>query len=608
MLRKLVSIASIILVISFFYVNNTFLILDEFVSDQVIKEEKDVHNDIKLLVIDDKSLQEIGKWPWPRSTLAEVSEQLAEAGAKAVWLDILYTESSQDQADDQALQEVVAKHENVYLSSNFVLGSKVDHSGKLQIKNYHTPIVNIPSDQLGHINVIPDDDNVVRKVMLGIQTNNNEMVPAISVRLANLLLEEKEKQITWNPENNQWRLGDSIIPTGSKNDVRFTYYTEPHEDSQDFQVMSNKFDTQPIYPLINGDFPPEYYAESIVLIGPYTIGLQDQYTTPMSRKTNMYGVEIHANIIQSLIDEDYYSKASTPLGLSIIVIMSILSFFTIDRFKAKWGFAAFVGFVILYFLTTFAVFHTQQLLLPFFYIILLLTLVYITSVISQYVLERKEKARVTSLFGRYVSKGVVDEILSSTEEVKLGGVRKEVTLVFVDIRGFTPLSENMEPEEVIVILNEYLDLCTRAVFEFEGTLDKFMGDGVMAIFGAPIEQEDHAERSVRAALRMKEFSGEMERRLKERYGKTVSFGVGLNSGPAVIGNIGSHDRLDYTAIGDTVNLAARLESNAKPGQILISESTYELIKDQFETTALDAIKVKGKEKPVTIYQVDGEKH
>lgn len=164
----------------------------------------------------------------------------------------------------------------------------------------------------------------------------------------------------------------------------------------------------------------------------------------------------------------------------------------------------------------------------------------------------------------------------------------------------------MEPEDITNILNDYLGLCSRAVYAYEGTIDKFIGDGVMSIFGAPCEQKDHPKRAVRAALQMQKESAKLAERLMERYGSSVSFGIGLNSGPAVVGNMGSHERLAYTAIGDTVNLASRLESNAKPGQILISKETYERIKETFKVTPLDAIKVKGKEQFVEIYQVEGE--
>lgn len=605
MVRKIASIAIITFIIGFMYANKSFFILQEFFSDQIIKEEKEVSLDIVILGIDDKSLEEIGKWPWPRSIIAETSEKIVEAGAKSVFVDVLYTESSQNVEEDKVLERVVQEHDNIYLAGNFVFASKQQEGtvGALDFSEFNKPAISIDTDQVGHINVFPDRDRVVRNIALGIPGEENQMIPAMSVKIANLILEEEGSPITWT-DNNEWFMGNEKLPTSSRNELRFSYATEPTENSTE---QTKKFDTFSISEVVNGNLPPEYFHNKLVFIGPYAVGLQDQYYTSMSKTTAMYGVEIHANIVQSLLDKTFYSKTSTSTGLMIIFFMITSSFVVIDRFKATWAFVAYAGFVIAYYIAAVIYYDVQSVVLPLFYVLLALTIVYITSVVSQYILERKEKSRVTNLFGRYVSKGVVDEILASKEEVKLGGERKEVTMVFVDIRGFTPLSEKMEPEEVIVILNEYLDLCTRAVFEYEGTLDKFMGDGVMAIFGAPIEQEDHAIRAVRAALRMKANSGAMEKRLEEKYGRSVSFGVGINSGPAVIGNIGSHDRLDYTAIGDTVNLSARLESNAKPGQILISENTYNMVKEVFEVTALDAIKVKGKEKPVTIYQVEGEK-
>jgi adenylate cyclase len=230
----------------------------------------------------------------------------------------------------------------------------------------------------------------------------------------------------------------------------------------------------------------------------------------------------------------------------------------------------------------------------------------VATMIGEYLKERQERNRVSGIFGRYVSKEVVNDILSAQEEIKLGGVRKDVTLMFVDIRGFTSLSEKMEPEDVLKNLNEYLELCTKAIFQYEGTLDKFIGDGAVSIFGAPLAQEDHAERAVRAALEIRDQAEELAENLRDKYGKPIYFGIGINSGPAVIGNIGSQDRHDFTAIGDTVNLAAWLEANAKPGQILISKETYERVKDIFECTACEPIIVKGKEKLVEVYQVEWE--
>lgn len=286
---------------------------------------------------------------------------------------------------------------------------------------------------------------------------------------------------------------------------------------------------------------------------------------------------------------------------------SLLTYWLTRRTKPWLAFIVFISIFIGYAVVAILANIVLNLLVPFTYPMLAIIISYIVSIVSRYLSERKERNRVTSLFSRYVSQQVVDEILSSQEAQNLGGTRKNVTLMFVDIRGFTPLSERIEPEEVIQVLNEYLDLCTQAVFRFEGTLDKFIGDGVMAIFGAPIPFADHPERAVRAALEMKKGSAALAEQLTEKYGYSVSFGIGLNTGDAVIGNIGAKNRLDYTAIGDTVNMAARLESNAKPGQILISQSTYDLVKDKFEIASLGEIKVKGKEKPVVVYQVTGEK-
>lgn len=278
----------------------------------------------------------------------------------------------------------------------------------------------------------------------------------------------------------------------------------------------------------------------------------------------------------------------------------------VERVNARRAILVAVLFIVTYTIVFHFVLERQNLILPLFYVVFAIIVCYVTSIVSQYLLERRERSRVTGLFGRYVSQAVVDEILSNPDAIKLGGERKDVTLLFIDIRGFTPLSEKMEPEDVINVLNEYLDLCTQAIFKYGGTLDKFIGDGVMAIFGAPVPQEDHAKRAVLAGIELKSQADELNRRIEEKYGRSVRFGMGINSGPAVIGNIGSKERLEYTAIGDTVNLASRLESNAKPGQILISEETYRRVKDDFVFKELPPLKVKGKEKPVNVYEVEGK--
>lgn len=554
-MKKIIAVIIIILAMSFLYYNQVLYNMERSVTDRVTIEPTKVDSRIKILAIDDESLAKIGKWPWPRNVVAELADKLLTNGALAVWPDIYYSDKSQNPAEDQALANVVAKYPNFYLPIYFDLETrKINH--QVVVERLEKPIIPIDPKQTGHINVIPDDDRVVRQVMLGI-SDKETRVPAISVQLANLLLPVDHK-LVWT-EDNRWMKGNLPLTTGQQNELLFSYATKPQD---------NKIDTIPIYKVLDGEVNPAQFAGSIVLIGPYAIGFEDKYYTPASKKLEMFGVEIHANIIQSLLDGGIYSRASRPVALLLILVLGLLAYFSMERVRAKWAVLILVAFLAVYTVVDVVVFQTFQIMLPYVYPILTIIALYIFSVVSQYIKERQERSRVTGIFGRYVSKAVVQEILSSKEEIKVGGVRKDITLMFVDIRGFTPLSEKMEPEDIINILNEYLDLCSRAVFAYEGTIDKFIGDGVMSIFGAPIEQKDHPERAVRAALQMQRESGKLAKDLMERYGRSVSFGIGLNSGPAVVGNIGSHDRLDYTAIGDTVNLAARLESNAKPGQIL----------------------------------------
>ncbi len=219
----------------------------------------------------------------------------------------------------------------------------------------------------------------------------------------------------------------------------------------------------------------------------------------------------------------------------------------------------------------------------------------------------REKEVIKGAFSKYVTKSVVDRILQHQDGLKLGGEKKVVTVFFSDIRGFTPMSEVLSAEEVVHLLNEYFTAMTAIIFKYEGTLDKFMGDAIMAVYGAPIDIPDHAERAVFAAIEMSEKMKELQAKWKMEGKREVNIGIGINTGEVVVGNIGSMERMEYTAIGDNVNLTQRLESVAEKGQILISSGTYERVKDKVEATMLDPIKVKGKVEKVIAYSVTGFK-
>ena len=209
-----------------------------------------------------------------------------------------------------------------------------------------------------------------------------------------------------------------------------------------------------------------------------------------------------------------------------------------------------------------------------------------------------------STFKKYVASQVVDELAKDDNfKTRLGGEKRPVAVLFVDIRGFTPLSESLMPEQVVKILNEYLALTTASILQNNGMLDKFIGDATMAVFNAPLDLDDYVFRAVQTALDMRKGSEKLAQNLQEQFGKTVSFGIGVNCGEAVVGNIGCEFRMDYTAIGDTVNTAARLESRAKPGEILISQAVYDTVKDRILAEEVGPMELKGKSNTVMVYRV-----
>ena len=217
----------------------------------------------------------------------------------------------------------------------------------------------------------------------------------------------------------------------------------------------------------------------------------------------------------------------------------------------------------------------------------------------------REKEMIKRAFTRYVAREVVDEILKDPERLVLTGERREVTVLFCDIRGFTPLSERLDPEGVVLLLNEFYNLMIEMTFKNDGTLDKFLGDGVMCVFGAPIARADHAMQAVRTALDMQEGIAALSARFVREGRQPIAVGIGVSAGEVVAGTVGSQDRMEYTAIGDSVNLAARLESIAKPGQVLISQQTFAMVDDRVQAKAMGAVRVKGKEEEVEIYEVIG---
>ncbi len=343
-------------------------------------------------------------------------------------------------------------------------------------------------------------------------------------------------------------------------------------------------------------------GNKIVMVGAFSRGMAaDEKPTPVGL---MYGVEIHANALNTILMKNFLVPVPFWADLLILLFMVMLVSFLASRLSTIWAFVVTIFLILFLFVADSVVFDRYAYIVNFTAPALATFFSLITIIVYRVMTEEKDKKRIRNMFGTYVSPAVVDQILDNPPE--LGGVDKELTVFFSDIRGFTTLSESMTPQELVKVLNRYLTAMTDIILAHDGTLDKYEGDAIMAFWGAPLSQEDHALRACRSALEQMKALKELN---KEFPDKQINIGIGLNTGNMTVGNMGSLQRMDYTLIGDHVNLGARLEGTNKQYRtnIIISEYTYGYVKDRMIVRELDNIRVKGKNKPVLIYELIDEK-
>ncbi|TVR05936.1 MAG: adenylate/guanylate cyclase domain-containing protein [Spirochaetaceae bacterium] len=347
-------------------------------------------------------------------------------------------------------------------------------------------------------------------------------------------------------------------------------------------------------------WPPTRAVENaILMVGAFAPGMAaDELTTPFGL---MYGVEVHANALNTIIMDRFLQHVPAWLDLLVIVILAAITSFMTSRLSIVWSFVVSLALVVIWFFVTTLTFDARTVVLNFSAPALAMIFAFVSIVVYRVMTEEKDKRRIRDMFGKYVSPRVVDQILERPPE--LGGVDKELTVFFSDIRGFTTLSESMTPQELVNHLNIYLTAMTDIILDHQGTLDKYVGDEIMCFWGAPLPQEEHAFLACRCALRQMEVLGELNASWPKE--KRIEIGIGINSGIMTVGNMGSLGRMNYTLMGDNVNLGARLEGTNKQygTAIIISEYTYGLVKDRVVARELDNIRVKGKNRPVLIYEL-----
>lgn len=360
----------------------------------------------------------------------------------------------------------------------------------------------------------------------------------------------------------------------------------------------------------DGKVRPEDVAGKIVLFGVTGTATHDQRVTPFS--TNSPGVEIHATAIENILHDDYLMRPwwATPFEWTILVFIALLVGLFLTRVRVLRGAFVAVLIAVIYHLFDNILFRNGIAVFSAFPIAEVLT-IYIAQTLYRYNTEEKDKNKVRKAFQLYLQPSVIEEMLKNKELPKLGGEKKVLSVMFSDIRGFTTISEKLTPEQLAKLINEYLTPMTNLVFEHGGTLDKYIGDALMAIYGAPVDQPDHALRCARTAVHMmRELAKLQERwRIEGNNYPPIDIGIGVNSGPMVVGNMGGNQRFDYTVLGDNVNLASRLEGVNKEyrSHIIISESTYNMCDGQLAARELGAIRVKGKKEPVKIFELLDDK-
>ena len=571
----------IIFLIAFF---DVFGYIDDRVCDLLYQQPRGVNHHIKMIGIDDseESLEMLGNSSeWQRDVYAQIIEKLGDQ-PELIVLDILLLGSRSEDGDTRFTEacrnsDRIISAEYIDYSTEYIpTGEGVGYVDPYYINSVQKPI-NSGYSALGFVNTDIGADGMVRSVRLTDEYEGEELQS-----LAYRTYTEYCKK-------------EGIQPSEPLLDHEGRFWIDYAGKPYDYECV-------PVWAFLSGKVDPRAFKDCIVFIGGYAASLRDEFSVPNSGD-QMFGVEINANILQALMDNRDVVPADKTLltAVSVIVCLAVFVFTRKVRFRINTPIVAVLtaGWFVLCVLLWRSGVMVQAVYVP-----LAAILSYLVNLGIKYAEEAIEKHKITTAFKKYVAPQVVEEIAKSGKyHIKLGGEKRDIAVLFVDIRGFTTLSENLETEKVVDIINRYLNLTTNAIFANGGTLDKFIGDATMAVFNSPFDLDDYVFRAVKTAKDIVDGGAAIEHEFMEKYGRSVAFGVGVNCGEAVVGNIGCDFRMDYTAIGDTVNTASRLESNAKRGQILISEAVYERVKDRITAEAIGEIPLKGKSKGVFVYSL-----
>ncbi|MFY9072786.1 CHASE2 domain-containing protein [Aliarcobacter butzleri] len=600
-----------------------------------IRGELPHNQNVVIVDIDETSIKSLGQWPWSRDKLAKILENLTLANVGIVGLDIVFAEEDRT-SPHKILQDLkiykkdvpnydlefanVVENSPVILGYQFDLVKKDNANAKVPqipaifiekdkpqdnksylIEAYNT-ILNIPQIQdkaysSGFFNNIPDDTGIIRSVPL-IISYDDTIYPSLALEVIRVI-NDTQKVVVQYDENgiSNIFLDDISIPTDRYGRMLINF----RGPERSFKYIS-------AIDIYNNSFDKSEIDGKIVLIGTSAAGLFDLRATPFD--SIFPGVEVHANIIDNILMQDFIYKASWLDGANILIIF-VLSIIVVmlTTYTTFWANPIiFISFSISYLFLVYNLLFDYGIVLNILFPIATVLIASIMTTLFDYFYNIKKEEAIKAKFASKVSKNVMDDILKNIDKNEFSAKSKEVTIFFSDIRGFTNISEKLDAKELISFLNRYMQPMSEIIIKYQGTIDKFIGDAIMAYWNAPIDIKNHCDLALKASLEQLEVLEKLNVELQKENLPKIDIGIGLNTGTVIVGEMGSSLRSDYTVIGDTINLGSRVESLCKyyDSKLNISNFTKDKLQEKYIFRFLDLVKVKGKNEPVEIWQVLGK--
>ena len=652
--RALLPFALLVLAISLRLAEPSLLTdirLTVFDQYQSLKPRKQTPMPVQLVDIDEQSLERLGQWPWPRNQLAQLVDAINNAGAAAIVIDILLSEPDRlspaavakmipDWREYQSAREAIlgrTGHDEqlaqALLRANSVLGFALNDEIVGELPKLKAGLVRAgdPPDPFlpsfaagisalpmlaeaaagyGALSLLPDRDGLVRRASMLVSVSGTVLptLDAEALRVAQAVSTYIVKSTNASGEQSFGgsggvvgvKIGGLSVPTDHQGRIWIRYSDQISQSIGAWQLLS-------------GEFDPQAIAGKIVLLGSSAAGLSRPQPVPVLGVVP--ALQIRAQILETLISGEFLHQPDWAKGAEVLslLLFGLLLIWLLPHWGALWCAIIGVAAIVAALGTSWTLFAQYNILVTPFYFAVVIILLYLTQSLQVYLASEKEKKEVRGAFGRYLSPVLVEQLANDPDKLKLGGETRHISALFCDVRGFTSISEQLPPEALTDLLNRFLTPLTDVILNEQGTIDKYMGDCIMAFWNAPVDVAEHESRACCAALKMLDALADLNRTLQREAKASgasmqeLRIGIGINSGPALAGNLGSEQRFDYSVLGDSVNLASRLEGQSKAYgvEILLSEATRGAVPD-LAFLELDLVQVVGKSEPVRIFSLFGD--